>query len=304
MSRIFTVALLVAAIAAFYRPARRAIVETLRKIWLTVRARLSKELLVGVAVFTSTALLSAAAYYLQIVAPDISAGSRVDWWVIDTPKRSLLVLLGVVSQVLAVLIPVAYGANATYRAITTRQAATAGEQQRQIAVNGVLMPLATVLGKLADLHAGNRNKRYEFRGEARTAVLAGLVHLLGDQAQGRACYFEVSGSAPHRILEPVLALGRANQPDNAYAEGTLEGDEAFSALDQGSARIWSRNDPGPPPPGWTSSKGYSAYISVPVATTATTHGMLTFDSPDADALTDAVSTVTLLANLLAAANSI
>lgn len=269
-----------------------------------VRAFPRREVVIGLSVLVAAGFFACIAYYLQVVTPDIGHTEHARWWVFDLNKRSLYLGLGALCAFLSVAIPIAYGANASYRAVTAREAAIEGSQSRQVVVNGVLMPVAGLLGQLAGMDRRMTQARADLRGQVKQVVLAGLTNLMVE-GSGRACYYELSGDAPHRVLRPAGSWGRSDLTSRPFMEGTPQGDQAIKALDDGQARYWSNGDPGEAPPGWDSTKVYNGYISVPVATDGRLHGMLTIDTPDADAFDFEVDvpTVELLGRLLAAALS-
>ena len=191
-----------------------------------------------------------------------------------------------------------------FRSVTAREAAIEGSLTRQVAVNGVLMPMAGLLGDLADLHGNDRQRRAKLHGQVERVVLPGLVDLV-DATDARACFYELEGDKPTRQLVAAGSWGRTDMTTRPFTEGTPEGDEAIAALDARETRLWSSEDSGAEPPGWSTSKSYNAYIAVPVATANRVHGMLTVDAPAANAFDFEVDapTVELLGRFLAAALS-
>lgn len=249
-------------------------------------------------------LLTATSYILQILVPDVPETARLDWWIFDAPQRGTLLAAGAGAQALAVAAPLVLAYREAVEAAAARAAAGEGELRRQTEINGILTPLASVLGELSELDGRAAAKRAELRGQAKTTVLAGLSNLFGDTARVRACYFQLRGDHPNRRLEPAGNWGKG-RPDTTtpFVEGTPAGDESLASLDRGKARYWRRDQPGSPPPGWDNAKAYTTFISVPVLTKEKVLGMLTIDAPDNDtfAFPGDVHTVELFARLLAVA---
>lgn len=223
-----------------------------------------------------TMLAGGAAFYLQVLVPEVSKQEVYTLAGVTFPARETLLVLGVMASV------VALGAPLLLAGLEAARAAGASAE-RQTLLTGAFLPLADALAELAVLPetAAKRPKREGLRGQAVTTVLAGLVNVFGDPSRVRACWYELERVGSDRKLTPKLHLGRPGLPGNTFVDdGNEPGRSVFAALDAGEARYWHKNMPGPTPPGYSTSKNYRAYISVPVVTAAGSLGMLTVDSTD------------------------
>lgn len=227
------------------------------------------------------------------------------WLIFGGPTRRAMLWAGMVCQLWATGGPFLALYLDHRRAVREAAAASAAAAEADAAielqatlVQGSISPLIGLAAELAELDRNQKLTRTRIFGNAARACLAGLQNLYGGTtSRMRVMYYEVEGASPSRFLVPKQHHGFGRLSRTRICEGDKgRGDEAFSALDEGTSRIWHEGDPAPPP-GWTTSKPYKSFIAVPVATPYRVYGMITMDSADPQAFEETdLETVRLVAD--------
>lgn len=260
-----------------------------------------------------TAVTIGGAFFLSVQL-DPSDTHRIRFWRVDAPRYGFWLSVGVVCAIAAWVLQTWYNSRAARRAEERRQQqeATAAADRETLtaqavslgtAIVGPVTLLASILGELGDKPRVAKLARAEILGRAKVTVLDGLLSVFPDDVQARTCIFELEGVAPDRQLVSSDSRGRTPGTRRVFEEGTKAGDDALQALDRSEIRHWALGQEGDPPPGWDESRGYRAFISVPVATKGKVYGMLTVDAARADAFTipQHLEVVEAIARLYAAA---
>jgi GAF domain-containing protein len=178
-----------------------------------------------------------------------------------------------------------------------QEAAVDAAVAMRVTMNDALDPIVRQLGRVAA--AAGKHERDAMREAAMCMVVDSAAHLAGS-GRVRACLFRFAPGTP-RMLVPVQYSGRVDDPLEAIAEGTAEGDLVFGMI-QHNQHLFCPDLDKRPPPGWRvlAPQTYRSFAAVPVAAGQNAFGMLMVDALEKDGIRQAdVPLVRLLAGLLA-----
>ncbi len=169
----------------------------------------------------------------------------------------------------------------------------------RVTMNDALDPIVRQLGRVAT--AASKHEREALREAAIPMVLDSAAHLVGS-GRIRACLFRFAPGTP-RVLVPAQYSGRVDDPLEAMAEGTAEGDLVFGMIRR-NQHLFCPDLDADPPPGWriTAPQTYKSFAAVPVAAGQNAFGMLMVDALEEGGVRRAdVPLIRLLGGLLAVA---
>ncbi len=180
-----------------------------------------------------------------------------------------------------------------------QQAAVDAAVAMRVTMNDALDPIVRQLGRMAA--AADVREHEALAAAAIPMALDSAAHLAG-AGRVRACLFLVTTGTPG-LLVPDQFSGRVDDPLEPLAEGTPQGDLAFSMIRHNQHLFCADTDAGLPP-GWqvTAPQTYQSFAAVPVAAGQNAFGMLMVDALEKDGIRRAdVPLIRLLGGLIAVA---
>lgn len=220
-----------------------------------------------------------------------------------TAVRIALVVFGLVVLVAAVLVQVARARRSETGRQAAEESAAHLEREQSTAVRYAFTQIASRLIRFTEL--ARRDRRAELPGFADRVAVALAFYLLPGVPDVRANVYQLSGDLA--ALEPI-GHGGAGDTAGVFRAGTPYGDRNLEwVLIGGAPRVVGDRtadvDVDQDLPDF--APRYTSYVSVVIRSDEYSFGMLTVDSPDADAFTELdTKNVAMMASFLAVAFSL
>lgn len=233
------------------------------------------------------AALTGAAWLIQVlVSADLPAWGRV-----------VLVLAGTLSALLAFALPARQLAAERRTRDAAEQLASEAVATYKVKVHDMLIPLSLTVGEA--VAAARTAERREAQLALRQMAVAFAAENVGPD-RSRACYYQLSGSAPKRHVDLRNWHGRHKVPRPSFAEDSPRGQLVMNMIDDRDARLVANVDEADLP-GWSpGASEYKTFICAAVYAGRRVFGILTVDSlHPGDLSDDDLDMARLFAQLLA-----
>lgn len=216
---------------------------------------------------------------------------------LSTPVRLALLVLGALSALLAVLLPLRFARQQEILRISAQETAVIAVEEYRLRTADIFIPLARLVGEITVEGDGNRKALLKTR---LTQMAVDLALRSNKAPQGRACFFEYVPGPPRNFVCAIHA-GRADGPRGDFVETSDRGRAVLDLVAAKKTRLVPDTSAeyvqGFDPDG----ADYEAFICAPVVAGSQIFGILTLDSPAAKSLDDNDKReVQLVAMLLAA----
>jgi len=233
------------------------------------------------------AALTAAAWLIQVlISADLPGWGRV-----------VLVVAGTLSALLAFVLPARQLAVERRTRDAAERLAEDAVATYKVKVHDMLIPLSLTVGEV--VAAGRAAERHDAQLALRQMAVAFAAENVGPE-RSRACYYQLTGSAPRRHVDLKNWHGRHKVPRASFAENSPRGELVMDIITSRDARLVENVDAAGMP-GWTPGESeYKTFICAAVFAGRRVFGILTVDSlHPGDLSEDDLDMARLFAQLLA-----
>lgn len=189
--------------------------------------------------------------------------------------RAVLLAAGTLSAVLAFALPTRQIAAERRSRDAAEQLAAESVAAYKVSVHDMLIPLSLTVGEAVG--AQRAADRREAQAALRQIAVAFAADYVGPD-RSRACFYQLTGSAPRRRVELKNWQGRHKRPRPDFEESTPRGELVMDVMDHRDARLVPDVDAADLP-GWApGASEYKTFLCATVFAGRRVFGILTVDS--------------------------